>query len=286
MLGTARCAVLFMVLGVWTSFGQCSLEIATVADFKGTFVDHASGHILARNDIVCSDSKIEREKRAKTSSSDYITLTPRQDGHGDTFRCRELFGCEKPLDLSALIEKAKITLRGSGFIPSISDWWNSRRKASTTISGRRSPDSFKPVLKTVVIPTNSSIPAVDAFRGDAPAADYYLELCPFASDSECAKTIPLAQKFSWPAGIKDDLPFQVPDMGIHLLYRLKDDDAELRTADRVLVIAVPMARSGVIPDARQKIADAEKAPAPQGVTEDAFLEGYLRAIAPILIAPE
>lgn len=286
MLAVARRAFLFLGPGACLLFGQCDLEIATVAGFNGTFVDSSRGHILAKNDVICSDSKIERDKNAKHSSDDFINLKPRQGGPTEPFRCKDLLGCEKPLDLSKLTEAAKKSLSGQSLFESIQEWWNSRGRTTTTISGRRSLSSLKPVLKTMVIEANSPIPAADAFLADAHTADYYLELCPYPTDRECGQTIPIAQKFSWSPGTKANLPVPPPVAGIHLLYRLKDEDPELRTADRALVIAVPWARLASIPEARRKIADAEKVPPPPGVPRDEFEEGYIRAIARILIAPE
>jgi hypothetical protein len=265
----------------WPLFSQCSLEIATVADFRGKFVDARSGHVLSRNDVVCTDSRIERDKKAKKSSEDYIALRPRQGGQVQTFRCKDQLGCEKPIDLSDLTENATKSLAGLGLLQSIEDWWTARGRTTTTVSGRRSPASV-PVLKTVVVSVNSPIGAADAFRDDAPAGGYQLDFCPHSTDSECGNTAPSRWKVVWHTGARDNLPFRVSTPGVYLLYRLKADDPEIRTSDRVLVIVVPLTVAGSIADARQKIAAAERAVPPQGVPKEVFLESYIRFIGSVL----
>jgi hypothetical protein len=275
-------ALLLLAPFTWPLFSQCSLEIATVADFRGKFVDARSGHSLSRNDVVCTDSRIERDKKAKKSSGDYISLRPRQGGQVQIFRCKDQLGCEKPIDLSDLTENAKNSLAGSGLLQSVEEWWNARGRTTTTISGRRSPGSVVPVLKTVIVTVNSPIAVADAFRDGTPAGEYQLDLCAHPTDSDCGNTSPSGRKVNWPAGAGDNLPFKISTPGVYLLYVLKADDPLVRTSDRVLVIVVPLTHARSIPDAREKVAAAERAVPPQAVPKEVFLESYIRFVASVL----
>jgi len=280
---TAVGGLLLLLTG--SLFAQCPLEIATVADFRGRFVDSASGHVFTRNDIVCSQSRIERDKASEKSSEDFISLKPRQGGEVQTYRCKEQLGCEKPFDLSSLTESAKKSLAGSSLLQSIEDWWNARGRATTTMSGQRSAVRATSVLKHAAVAVNAPITALDVFRDDAPAGEYSLDLCPHATDSECGDTIPSARRIAWRRGTAGNLPFGTSASGVYLLYRVLANAAEVRLPGRVLVVVVPTERAEWIAVARAKIEAAEKAAPPEGVPQEAYVESYVRYLASILTEP-
>ena len=280
---TAVAGLLLLLTG--PLFAQCSLEIATVADFRGRFVDSRNGHVFARNDVVCSESRIERDKKSGKSSEDFISLKPRQGGEVQTYRCKEQLGCEKPFDLSSLTESAMKSLAGSSLLQSIEEWWNARGRATTTISGQRSAAPAASVLKHAAVAVNAPIAARDVFRDDAPAGEYPLDLCPHATDSECGDTIPSARRIVWQRGAAGNLPFATSASGIYLLYRVTANAAEVRLPGRVLVVVVPAERAEWVAVARARIAAAEKAAPPEGVPQEAYVEAYVRYLASVLTAP-
>ncbi|MGA2717021.1 MAG: hypothetical protein ABSG41_28375 [Bryobacteraceae bacterium] len=257
---------------------QCSLEIGTIADLKGAWTDLAHNHGLTKNDVVCGDSKLQRVNDAKASATDFLSLASRSDSKQTiTFECRGLLGCEKPLDLGAVVNEEQRRLKGSGFLESFVSW-QSRNRTNHTLS-RSVPPPRTTVLRTAVIEAGKPIPVVEVFRAEAPAGKYQLDLCAQPTDKACRMTLPSKKEISWQPGTTGSLPFAAPPAGVYILYRLKDDAPELRTNDRVLVIAVDPLRADRVAEARDKIAVAALSVSSSNAGQAAAFEEYVRSVA-------
>ena len=270
-------ALLF--LSAMSLAAQCTLEIGTVADFKGVWVDLTHNHRLVRNDVICSDSKVQRVNDTDASPTDFLKLASRNDSKQTVrFECRSLLGCGKALDLSALVNEEQRRLKGSGFLESFASWRNSGQHRSHTLS-RSLPPPGTSVLRTAVIYAGKPIPAVEVFSAEAPAGKYQFDLCAEPTDTACGNTLPSPKGFSWQPGTTANLPFAAPTAGVYILYRLKEDDIELRTDDRVLVIAVDPSNADRVKEARDKIAIAALSVSPNDAGQVAAFEEYVRSVA-------
>jgi len=263
---------------------QCAIEIGTVADFKGTWTDLTYKHRLTRNEVVCGDSQLQRVNDASASATDFLKLARRSDSKQTvTFECRNLLGCGKPLDLRALVREEQQKLRGSGVLESFASWRDAHNSTVHTLSGRRGPTPATAVLlRTAIVEAGKPIPAVEVFRADAPAGNFQLDLCAQPTDEACGKTTPSPKVFSWRPGSGASLPFASPRAGLSILYRLKDDDPELRTNDHALVIAAAPSRVDRIAQAREKIAAAALSVSSGDAERAAAFEEYVRYVGEFL----
>jgi hypothetical protein len=269
----------FLLLVALPLRAQCTVEIATVVDLKGNWTDQARKNILTRKQMVCAESQVQRANDAHASPTDFLKLASRGDSRQITlFECKALLGCERPLDLSALIGEERRRLRGSNLLESFVSWRNSHDRMVTTMS-RLVPPAGVPVLRTSVVQAGESIRAADVFIGDAPPREYSMDLCDASTDEVCGKTLPLPKKVVWRPGAGGDLPFGPLPEGVHILYRLQDDDPEIRTKDRVLLVAVHPSHAGLIPEARDKIAIAARSVSPDDPDRSTAFEDYVRFIA-------
>lgn len=257
---------------------QC-LEIGTIADLKGAWTDLTRNHTLTKNEIVCGDGRLQRVNDAKASPTDFLKIANRSDSRQMmTFECRDLLGCGKPLDLSALVNEEQRNLKGSGLLESFASWQKSHNGTAHTLS-RGLPTPGTAVLRTAIIVAGKPIPVVEVFRVEAPAHTYKLDLCAHPTDTECGKGLPSPKEFSWQPGSPGNLPFTGPPAGINILYRLNDDDPRIRTNDRVLVIAVNPSDVDRIAEARDKIAVAALSVSSSDTAQVATFEEYVRSLA-------
>ena len=266
----------------------CTVEIATVADFKGTWVDH--GATLVKHSLVCVESQIQRTKDARPAAGDFIKLAPRSGRQSITFECRLLLGCEKPLDLGPLIRDEQRKLRGASLLESFMAAFTSR--TTPTITRKTEPggreDSARGmaprtwhVSRAAVIVSGSPIRSDTVFGPETPAGTYDLYLCPSpASDESCGSPPTRGRRVSWQPASPANLPFTAPAPGVFLLYRVSAEDVARRTPDRMLIVAVDRAGAAATPEliaeARDKLALAALSDGAR--SGDAF-ERYVKLLA-------
>jgi hypothetical protein len=285
----AAASLLALALG---STAPCELEIATVAEFRGTWKDR--GVTLGQRSIVCRESVVERIKDSRSTSTDFIKLVSRSGQHTVVCECRALLGCEKPLDLSALVRDEERKLRGASLFDSIVALFAVR--SGSTLSrdppgaGRRAdPAAAREwrISRAAVTLSGSPIRSDTTFGHETPGGVYLVYLCPSpAGDASCGISSSAGRKFTWQPASSADLPVGTPASGTFLLYRVRADDVGRKNPGRTLIIVVDRTRAAANPDliaeARDKIALAAQSELAR--TGDTF-ERYVRFIAISLIAP-
>jgi hypothetical protein len=258
---------------------QCLLEIATVKELKGTWADVTRSHRLIRNDVICNDSKVQRINSPTATNDDLLKLLSREEpAQLITFECKRLLGCEKPLDLTALANEEKRRLKGVGFLESFAQWKDSHKNVSHILS-RRAPPTDGLFLKTIVGQAGKPIPITALFRAEAPLGTYQLDLCQRPTDDACGKTLPIPKAFAWRPDSTDELFLPPLPLGVSIIYRLRNDDPEIRTSDRVLAVGVDTARADRIAEANDKITVAGLSISINDPEQVAGFEDYVRSLA-------
>jgi hypothetical protein len=279
----AHIAVVLWMIAPGGEAAPCSLEIATVDAFKGTWVDR--GSTLGQRSIVCRESVIERVTNPDSTPNDFIKLVSRSGQHTFIGECRFLLGCEKPLDLGPLVRDEQRKLRGASLLESILALFGSR--SSSTLSRPYDPSKPAPTQRSWWISDAALVVSRDPIRADVvftsttPAATYVLFLCPSpAGDVSCGSSAGAGLKFAWQKGGSANLPFTAPAPGVFLLYRARADDIARKNPHRALVLSVDRAYAAgnpeLIAEARDKIALAAQSELAR--SGDAF-ERYIRYLA-------
>jgi|SRR5271157_5502553 len=276
-------APLLLFLAAPPAIAQCVLEIGTVADLKGPWRDLKYNRELKKNDVVCHDSALQRADNAKASAADFLKIKSRTDSQIVAFECKTLLGCERPLDLTPLIKKTQQSLQGASMLESFEIWLKSHNRKVTAMSRKGGTVDMR-VLRTAVIEAGKPIPAVEAFRANAPAHVYQLDFCARPNLQACGETLPAPETFACAPGTTLNLPFAPPSAGVHILCRLLDADPAVRTNDCVLAIGVDPSRADQIADARVRIADAALLVSTGDASQLALFEEYVRSLANTLTA--
>jgi hypothetical protein len=285
--------VVLMLFGSVPLWSKCQLEIASVFQFQGSWVDRKYNRPLNKNEEICGDSLVERVIDAKSSPEDFLTLNTRDDSRPRlTFRCKEHLSCESHLDFGPLIREEQRKLHGSGLLESY-DHFGASRSSSIITRGKSKfgktellpqtlassyllPRPQVLVLKSAVVESDKPISAALVFRAEAPGGRYQIDICRSPTYLVCSE--PVAREFIWQPDTPDNLPFNGLPPGLHILFRLNDDDLKVRTRDRVLVIAVDPSHEKLIEEARDKIELAALAISPDDDGQR-FYEAYVQSLA-------
>jgi len=266
---------------------QCkTLEIATLADFKGTWEDPAYHRNLKKNDLICSDSRVKRLLNSSASAQDFVLLQLRDDKTQPTllWDCARHLGCETPVDLSLLVRVTERNLKGLTRLQSFGQWMEARRYKADSVITKGSASKDLGVLRTFVMVGGKPILAKNAFHSAAPRRAYYLDFCQDSSQDYCERKAPVATSVMWSGDGAAVLPFGNMSAGVHLLYRLENDDSHQRTSDHAIIIAVGNSTGpDLLSEANDLIDMAALSATPSDPTSVVKFDDYVRSMAASLV---